>query len=262
MRTIYVPQGRAREYMSLAINLYTGCSHGCIYCWARRYNCEGFANPHLRTSVPDFMKNLHRSLDKMHPSGQVLLCFTCDPYTEFQNPDEAYQATNLRIAVFSTLHRRGLTFCILTKSGKKAILDAHAGLITCNDAYAATLTFLDDRQSLEWEPHAALPALRLDGLWQMHRWGIPTWASLEPVIEPRQSLDIIDEAHNYVDVFKVGKLNYHPRAKTIDWSAFAWQAIEKLESYGYRRILNPDEAVKGNATNKLYYIKKDLEKLY
>ena len=31
---IYETRGRAREYCELAANLYRGCSHGCIYCYA------------------------------------------------------------------------------------------------------------------------------------------------------------------------------------------------------------------------------------
>ena len=31
---IYEPKGRAREYSPLAANLYRGCGHGCIYCYA------------------------------------------------------------------------------------------------------------------------------------------------------------------------------------------------------------------------------------
>jgi DNA repair photolyase len=31
---IYEPGGRAREYAALAANLYSGCGHGCKYCYA------------------------------------------------------------------------------------------------------------------------------------------------------------------------------------------------------------------------------------
>ena len=33
MGGIYGPSGRAREYSSLALNLYGNCDHGCTYCY-------------------------------------------------------------------------------------------------------------------------------------------------------------------------------------------------------------------------------------
>ena len=34
MSIIYEPRGKAREYAELAVNLYKGCAHACIYCYA------------------------------------------------------------------------------------------------------------------------------------------------------------------------------------------------------------------------------------
>ena len=31
---IYKPSGAALEYGDLALNIYTGCNHGCYYCFA------------------------------------------------------------------------------------------------------------------------------------------------------------------------------------------------------------------------------------
>ena len=30
MKIIYEPKGKAKEYADLAINLYKGCTHGCL----------------------------------------------------------------------------------------------------------------------------------------------------------------------------------------------------------------------------------------
>lgn len=34
MKPIYKPRGAAAEYGEYAVNIYTGCPHGCYYCYA------------------------------------------------------------------------------------------------------------------------------------------------------------------------------------------------------------------------------------
>ena len=84
---------------------------------------------------------------------------------------------------------------------------------------------------------------RINTLKKAHGLGISTWASLEPVIDPVQSLEIIRQTHEFVDLFKVGRWNHDKRADLIDWKAFGTQAINLLESL-----------------KKPYYIKADLKK--
>ncbi len=236
MGVIYEPAGRAREYAALACNLYSGCEHGCAYCYAPsalRRNREEFHQRSLpRVNViQELEKDCRRLAGRENP--RVLLCFSCDPY----GPQDAEYGITRR--AIETLHRYGLCAQILTKGGMRAARDFD--LLTERDAFAVTLTFTSENDSREWEPKAVLPVERYEVLREAHRRGIPTWASLEPVIDPEQSLRIILDTCEFVDLYKIGKLNYRPEAKGIDWARFARSAMELLERLG-----------------KDYYLKRDL----
>ena len=61
MKPIYVPKGAAKEYGDYAINIYTGCSHSCYYCFAPntlRKDKEGFHSCVLpRENIVEETKN-------------------------------------------------------------------------------------------------------------------------------------------------------------------------------------------------------------
>jgi len=60
MKAIYRPSGRALEYAPLAANLYRGCNHGCLYCYAPRALKTGreefHANPQPREGILDALR--------------------------------------------------------------------------------------------------------------------------------------------------------------------------------------------------------------
>lgn len=249
MTLIYEPTGRAREYAALACNIYKGCAHGCEYCFApgaTHRTREEFSQPAPRFNT--FLPDLHfEAIKRLNAgkNGRVLLCFTCDPY---QPLDDELKLTRETIRI---LHRQGHKVTVLTKGGKRALRDLD--LFTPADAFATTLTFLDADESRLWEPGAALPFERIETIKEFDQSGIPTWVSLEPVIEPETSLELIRLTHTFVGAYKVGTLNHHPLAKTIDWRKFAADAVELLDSLGYGRQKDPDKL--GLAE---YYIKRDL----
>jgi len=110
-----------------------------------------------------------------------------------------------------------------------------------NDAFASTLTYLqDDGKTLAAEPGAALPSDRIEAIRQAHERGIETWVSLEPVLDPDESLAIIEETHEIVDLFKIGRLNHI--ANDTDWRAFGTAAVEICEKLGKRYYVKHDLA--------------------
>lgn len=237
MGVIYEPSGKAREYCELSVNLYTGCGHGCSYCYApaclHKSRQEFTAAKERKLILDNIAKEAAR-----YTGRECLLCFTCDPY---QALDVELQTTRYAIKL---LQENGVKVAILTKGGKRSERDFDILAKNKNlSKFGATLTFVSDKDSLKWEPDAALPGERFDALKKAHNAGITTWASLEPVIDPAQSLQIIHETKDFVDIFKVGKWNHDSDASKINWYGFAREAKELLDDYG-----------------KTYYIKKDLAK--
>jgi DNA repair photolyase len=235
---VYEPAGRAREYAPLAANLYRGCGHGCVYCYAPdaiRERRETFYNkPIPRKNIIAELEKDCAKLDGKE-TRPVLLSFTSDPY---QPLDEKLKIAREAIKI---LKKHGLNVVILTKGGKRAERDFD--LLDSGDFVGASLTFTNVDDSKKWEPHAALPEERIAMLRNAKEAGLKTWASLEPVIYPEQSLELIRLTHEFVDLYKVGTLNHHSHAKSIDWKSFAERAIAMLKEYGVK-----------------FYIKKDLRK--
>ena len=235
LRVIYEPRGRAREYAPLALNIAQGCNHGCTYCYApliMKKRRELYGENVAPRNIMRPLEQDCQALQGRHDVGPVLLCFTCDPY---QPVPSVLGATHQALAL---LHRYEVPFQILTKGGSRARQDFD--LYGPHDALAATLTFVDEAKSLHWEPGAATPQNRFRTLQDAHEMGITTWASLEPVIEPEEALEIIRTTSEYVDLYKVGPLNHHKAARGVDWQKFGHDVVTLLDSLGCRYYLKND----------------------
>lgn len=235
---IYRPKGRADEYAVLATNPYSTCTHGCVYCFAPStlhvlrdsfYAADNARADFIRKLILDAAK-----YQKADITEQVLMSFVGDVYHRSD--------TLLTRQTIEVLQAHGLGICTLTKGGTRALRDIDL-FRPERDAFASTLTFLDNESSLRWEPNAAPPADRIAALRAFFGAGIYTFVSLEPVLDVEAALRIIEETHSFVNLFKIGKLNYHAHAKTIDWRRFTERVIELCARL-----------------NVAHYVKKDLQK--
>jgi DNA repair photolyase len=155
---------------------------------------------------------------------QVMLSFTTDPY----HPGD----TTLTRQVLEMLHEHGMGFCTLTKGGSRALRDLELFMPEC-DAFASTLTSMDDAFSLKWERGAALPQDRMDTLKAFHDAGIFTWVSLEPTIDTAASLALLEHCHEFVDLWKIGRANYLKEiTKTTDWKGYTERMLEAATRLG------------------------------
>jgi DNA repair photolyase len=234
---IYAPAGQAGEYAKLAANPYRGCGNCCVYCYVPgvlKMTREEFDAGAVDRE--NFLKRLPRQAAKYQAAGiteQVLLSFTTDPYHPFD--------TTLTRQTIEILREHGLGFCTLTKGGSRALRDIDL-FRPERDAFASTLTCLDPKASLKWERQAALPADRIATLKAFHDAGIYTWVSIEPVLDTETALEIIEQTSEFVDLFKIGRINYSKLTKVTDWGEFT------------RRVVGLLKRIKSD-----YYIKQDLQ---
>jgi DNA repair photolyase len=233
---IYAPGKRANEYSPLACNPYRGCGHICAYCYVPRVLHMKGRKEFDAGAVPrkDFEKRLRKDAAKYQAAGvteQVMLAFTTDPY-----PPVHHELTRTTLEI---LRDHGMGFCTLTKGGHRALRDLDL-FRPDRDAFASTLTSLDEAFSRKWERGAAPPAERLDTLRRFHDAGIFTWVSLEPTLDVEASLAIVRATHGFVDLYKVGRVNYSPMTKTTDWQSYTLRMIDQLNQVGAKHYVKRD----------------------
>jgi DNA repair photolyase len=237
---IYQPTGKALEFAPLALNLYSGCAHGCVYCYVPdilHTSSKQFFDPAEVMGRPGVLQKLEAQAKKMAGDPrQILLSFTSDPY---QPKEKDFELTRRALII---LNRYNLTATILTKGGCWGLQrDSYLLQMDSPATWAVTLTHYDRSHSRAWEPRAADPDDRMRSLALAKHYGLKNWVSFEPVIDPEAVYRLLDMTHEFTDHYKVGKMNYYPLAQKIDWRRFKGEIEERLTKLG-----------------KSYYLKKDL----
>ena len=246
MNVIYEPKGRAREYSPLACNLYLGCTHGCKYCYAPACMHKKPDEWHdaARARGENVLKLFEKDCVKLSKTRvddetrRVLFCFLSDPYQPLENE------LHLTRQGISIAAKHGIKVDILTKGDARLIEQDLPLMLESQTHLGITLSFAKDATRKEWEPQASTVQSRLRILRKAHDMGIYTWVSMEPVIVPQEALEVIRKAHDYVDFWKIGKLNHNKEIESkIDWVKFRGDVTTLLNQYECD-----------------YYIKEDLRK--
>lgn len=233
---IYRPAGQAGEYAPLATNPYRGCGHKCAYCYVPlatkidRAEFDEGAVP--RSGYQTRLLADARRHQRAGIAAQVMLSFSTDPF----HPGDC----GLTAFTLEALAAHGMAFCTLSKGGSRAL--PFASLFRPErDAYAATLTTLDDGFSRKWERAAALPDDRIKTLRHFHDRGVFTWVSLEPTLDVEASIEIVRQTHGFVDLYKIGKANYLKEiTRTTDWRGYTLRMIDLCQTLGVNHYVKRD----------------------
>jgi DNA repair photolyase len=174
----------------------------------------------------NIISELEKELSKTAYNKQVLLSFVGDIYAENADGNESGRAA------LELLLTHNVPVAVLTKGGERCLKDLDLfKRFGDRIQIGATLTFLDAAKSAEWESGAASPEERLSTLKTLRDNGVKTFASFEPVIEPDESLRLIERTlkDNSIDRYKIGKLNnYKGLDKSVNWAKFLSDCLALL----------------------------------
>lgn len=222
MKPIYKPRGAAAEYGEYAVNIYTGCPHGCYYCYAPvvlRKNPDEFTG----RAVPrlGIIEAVKRQLAKEQITGKLIhLCFTCDPYPTGCD-------TSVTREVIKAIKAAGNHVQILTKGDGSRDFD----LLDGDDWYGITLSGAIPSE----EPGAVPEKERIFPLIQAKHSGIRTWVSCEPILRPAVCFTTLANYRGWIDRAAFGKLNYH--ASDLNWTQVREQAEELCRNMNLEYII-------------------------
>lgn len=163
---------------SNGMNLYRGCTHGCIYCDARS-KCYGFTHAfediEVKQNAPILLENALRSKKKKCMIGTGAMC---DPY---MHCEEKLRLTRKCLEIIDAY---GYGLAIQTKSSN--ILRDLDLLKSINEkakcVVQMTLTTYDEKLCRTLEPNVSTTRERVEALKVFRENGIPTVVWLSPIL--------------------------------------------------------------------------------
>jgi DNA repair photolyase len=207
------------------VNPYTGCQHGCSYCYARfMKRVTGHKEPwgsfvDVKVNAPDLLR---REIAKKK-RGAVWVSGVCDPY---QPVEEKYRLTRQCLEILS---RQGWPAVIQTRS---PLILRDLDIIRGARGFEAglSITTADDRIRMLFEPDAPPVEDRIAALGTLHRAGVRTFAMVAPVLPGAEGL--AELLRGKIDYLVIDRMNYH----YADWVYQKYGLMEKLSDDYYCQV--------------------------
>jgi len=245
-RIVEIEAGQALSRSGLpdidyALNPYLGCSHGCLYCYAKAYTRYRDAAENwgrvvaVKKNIVEVLRREVRQVKK----GTVGIGTITDPY----QPVEALY--NLTRACIEVLVRSGFRVSIQTKSSLVLrdldVLKSNRELVDVG----LTITSTKNSSAMRLlEPYSSPPQARVEALKKLSSEGITTWIFYGPVIpgyndsieEVIEVLRLAKDTHStvYIDRFRVKKTMFRDpalssiirKSSRYDWKEFFRSVLE------------------------------------
>ena len=152
-----------------SLSPYTGCGHGCLYCYATNY-VPNFFVPRPKK---DFLARLKKDISKVPANALIAMANSSDPYQPLE------KSLRLTREALKIITEKNLRLNLITKS---ALIARDCDIIKnmCCSA-AITITTLKPGLAKKLEPLADAPQKRLAALEKLSKF-IFTAVRLDPII--------------------------------------------------------------------------------
>jgi DNA repair photolyase len=204
------------------MNIYKGCSHGCIYCDSRSdcYRVDNFDQVRAKENA---LVIVERDLKSKRRKGVVGMGAMSDPYNHFE------KEIKLTGGALEIINRLGFGLAIATKSD---LITRDTYIIKEISKHSpvlvkTTITTADDALCKKIEPNAPLSSLRFKAIREMSQQGIFTGILLMPV------LPFIED--NEENIGKIIELACESGAKFI-YPAFGVTLRENQRDWYYKKL--------------------------
>ncbi|MEN6479843.1 MAG: radical SAM protein [Anaerolineales bacterium] len=192
----------ASKVYPYVINPYTGCQHGCSYCYARfMKRFTGHREPwgEFVDVKVNAVELLSREVVRKRP-GRVWVSGVCDPY---QPVEAQYRLTR---GCLEVLAEQDWPVTVQTRS-PLVLRDRDVFLRLKQGEVGLTITTADDDIRAILEPNAPPIAERARALAELHAAGIRTYVMIAPMLPGAEGLPAL--LAGTVDRVLLDRLNYH-----------------------------------------------------
>lgn len=232
------------------INPYTGCQHGCRYCYAvfikkfQNINEPWGDFVYVKINCPELLK---KELENNKP-GHIWLSSVCDCY---QPLEKKYKLTRKILKTINKFpNKNKFTIEILTKS---SLVERDFDLLKqLNVELGCSISNLDEKTAKIIEPFTSSPKKRIQVLKKAKQQGIKTYGFISPVLPGITNLEELFEKLSFCDYVWVELLNTKKSVLNRLMPIIKKGFPEKIKDFEFA-INNPEEHHKN--------IKKQVEEL-
>ncbi|GAA0084605.1 radical SAM protein [Clostridium sp. CTA-7] len=179
------------------MNIYKGCSHGCIYCDSRS-ECYGIDNFDIVRIKENALDTIRKELKSKRKKGVVATGAMSDPYNPFENK---FLLTRNALEI---INGNGFGVAIATKSD---LITRDIDILQSIKKHSPilckiTITTADDELCKRIEPNVVVTSKRFEAIRKLSNAGIYTGILLMPILP-----FINDTEENIINIVRMAKEN-------------------------------------------------------